>query len=312
MPSTPTEGEAPLMIAAQLTGGLVGSAFYYRSAVTVAWIAAILDDDDTAREMTDLADRIRDAFIQEYVLPDGRLTVHMQGTYVLALTFDLVPEDLVASAGRRLVDLIHAADDHLDTGFLSVPYLLDVLTAIGEKDLAYRVLFQDTLPSWLYAVKMGAATMRETWGGVAPDGQPKRLSLNHYAFGCRGLALPACRLHHLRAAGIRHDLFHPRPRRNTRHRRCGCKNTLRRGVNHLDQGRSGHHHLDHGARQRRRDPQSARSGPIPGDSWAADRKPAKRRHGCRCLCCRTPRPPGPTVWRGDCEEGPSVGDGPLG
>ncbi len=74
----------------------------------------------------------------------------------------------------------------LDTGFVSGPYLLDVLCANGRRDMAYKLLFQTECPSWLYAVERGATTIWETWDAVGPEGQINTASFNHYAFGCVG------------------------------------------------------------------------------------------------------------------------------
>ena len=102
----------------------------------------------------------------------------------MALAFGLVPHDRRAAALEHLVALVHANDDHLDTGFISVPYLLDVLWEGGERDLARRLLRRETAPSWLYAVDRGATTIWEAWAAIAPDGTVSPMSMNHYAFGC--------------------------------------------------------------------------------------------------------------------------------
>ncbi|MEU7828620.1 family 78 glycoside hydrolase catalytic domain [Nonomuraea sp. NPDC049129] len=183
VPSTVTDDPDSLVVAASLTGELFASAFYYHSVSNLARVAEILEDRSTVEQMRALAARMREAFGEEFLLGDGRLTVHMQGAYVIALAFGLIPAEQRDAAARNLADLIHEAHDHLDTGFLSTPYLLDVLAETGHRDLAYRLLLQDTVPSWLYEVAMGATTIWESWGGVEPDGQPRQLSLNHYALG---------------------------------------------------------------------------------------------------------------------------------
>lgn len=74
----------------------------------------------------------------------------------------------------------------MDTGFLSVPFLLDVLYENGFKDLAYTVLFQEKAQSWLYEVMQGATTIWENWEAIRPDGTRTNASYNHFAFGCVG------------------------------------------------------------------------------------------------------------------------------
>ena len=185
-PSTLLDAPMPeaVMIAPQRTGELVAAMFHAHSLQLVAEIAAILGHADDATRYRDRFERVRAAFAQEYVGPHGQLPVDMQGLYVVALAFGLVPDDRRAAALEHLIALIHENDDHLDTGFVSVPYLLDVLWEGGERDLARRLLRQDTVPSWLYAVDRGATTIWEAWAAIAPDGTVSPMSMNHYAFGC--------------------------------------------------------------------------------------------------------------------------------
>jgi alpha-L-rhamnosidase len=169
--------------AAQATGEFVASACYFRSTNLLARVATLLGDAEAARNYAALAERIMAAFQAEFIAPDGRLSLHYQGAYVLALAYDLVPVSQRGLAGRLLADLVVEADYHLDTGFVSLPFLLDVLVDVGRKDLAYRILLQDSPPSWLYQVKMGATTIWEDWRSVEEDGQPRNMSRNHYAPG---------------------------------------------------------------------------------------------------------------------------------
>jgi alpha-L-rhamnosidase len=87
------------------------------------------------------------------------------------------------------VQNIHDYKDHLTTGFLGTPYLCQVLTRFGHTDVAYKLLLQETYPSWLYPVKMGATTIWERWDGIKPDSTfqtPTMNSFNHYAYGAIG------------------------------------------------------------------------------------------------------------------------------
>jgi alpha-L-rhamnosidase len=55
--------------------------------------------------------------------------------------------------------------------------------------MAYTLLLQETYPSWLYPVKMGATTIWERWNGIRTDGsfEPASMnSFNHYAYGAIG------------------------------------------------------------------------------------------------------------------------------
>jgi alpha-L-rhamnosidase len=172
--------------AANATKEVAATAFYALSTSLMSRVAEALGKADDARRYASLNARIRDAFAAEYIDADGRLPAHYQGMYVLALQMNLVPEDMRALVAGQLVRLIEENGCRLDTGFVSVPYLLDVLCENGREDLAYQLLFQTECPSWLYEVEKGATTVWESWDAIAPDGQVNLASFNHYAFGCVG------------------------------------------------------------------------------------------------------------------------------
>ena len=70
----------------------------------------------------------------------------------------------------------------------------------GKVEEAYKLLLQDTCPSWLYEVKCGATTFWERWDAMRPDGSVNigklnendkdsdagMCSFNHYAYGAVG------------------------------------------------------------------------------------------------------------------------------
>lgn len=172
--------------AAKATQEIVASCFYAYSTMLMAQIACVLGKGADQQRYAELNAKICAAFTAEYVSPEGRLSAHYQGLYVLALKMNVVSVEKRALLTRHLVDLIAQNGYRLDTGFVSVPYLLDVLCDNGQSDIAYKVLFQTECPSWLYAVEQGATTIWETWDAIAPDGKITLASFNHYAFGCIG------------------------------------------------------------------------------------------------------------------------------
>ena len=112
-----------------------------------------------------------------------------QTAYVLALHFDLLPEELRPLAAAELVADIERRDMHLSTGFVGAPYLTRVLSNNGQLDTAYALLFQKTWPSWLYSVTQGATTIWERWDGWTEENgfqDPVMNSFNHYAYGSIG------------------------------------------------------------------------------------------------------------------------------
>ena len=181
-----TAGYSNPFDAANATKEITASCFYAYSTGLMSEIAHVLGKEDDYRQYSLLNTKTREAFAEEYVSPDGKLSSHYQGMYILALKMKMIPDDKRRLVVDQLVNLIAQNGYRLDTGFVSVPYLLDVLCDNGRKDIAYKLLFQMECPSWLYEVEKGATTIWETWDAVAPDGYVNMASFNHYAFGCVG------------------------------------------------------------------------------------------------------------------------------
>jgi alpha-L-rhamnosidase len=167
-------------------------------------------------EYTALFEKIKQAYLEEFVTARGRLASNTQTAYSLALAFDLLPEPLDRMAAERL-----AADvrkfGHITTGFLGTPLICHALTEYGYTDLAYMLLNRREYPSWLYPITKGATTIWERWDGIKPDGtfQDKGMnSFNHYAYGAIGdwLYRNTAGLNpDPREPGYRRLLIHPRP-----------------------------------------------------------------------------------------------------
>lgn len=172
--------------AANATKEIAASCFYAYDTELMAKIAQCLSMDSDHQRYSALNAKIREAFSAEYVDADGKLPSHYQGMYVLALNMNMVPAEKRPLLTHQLVNLIEQNGWRLDTGFVSVPYLLDVLCENGRQDVAYQLLFQTECPSWLYEVEKGATTIWESWDAISPDGTVNLSSFNHYAFGCVG------------------------------------------------------------------------------------------------------------------------------
>nr|WP_319111845.1 hypothetical protein [Streptomyces europaeiscabiei] len=81
---------------------------------------------------------------------------------------------------------VRYAENMLSVGFLGDNVLAPVLTDEGRADLAYELLHQDALPSWLFSVNSGATTVWERWNSYSEDagfGPVGMNSFNHYAYG---------------------------------------------------------------------------------------------------------------------------------
>ncbi|WP_462220924.1 family 78 glycoside hydrolase catalytic domain [Ferruginibacter sp.] len=168
---------------------LIAQCFFAYSTQILFNTATVLGKTADAEYYKNLLQKIKTAFVNEYVTPYGNLVSGTQTAYVLALHFDMLPEVLQKNAAEKLVTNIKNYGDHLTTGFLGTPYLCHVLSRFGYTGVAYKLLLQETYPSWLYPVKMGATTIWERWDGIKPDSTfqvPSMNSFNHYSYGAIG------------------------------------------------------------------------------------------------------------------------------
>jgi alpha-L-rhamnosidase len=167
---------------------LTAQSFAIYSTDLLVRAARTLGEDTDVATYDQLSKRLREAYLEEYVTPGGRLASNTQTAYVLALHFNLLPQDMRQQAADRLVENIDLYG-HLTTGFLGTPYLLEELARHGHLATAYRLLERTEYPSWLYPVTRGATTIWERWNGIQPDStfQAESMnSFNHYAYGAVG------------------------------------------------------------------------------------------------------------------------------
>lgn len=169
---------------------LVAQCFFAYNTHLMIKTARILGRTEDYKEWERLLDRIKMQFQKEFMTANGRLISETQTAYILALQFDMIPGSLREASLARLVSNIESYKYHLTTGFLGTPFLNPVLSRFGKNDVAFKLLLQDTYPSWLYPIKAhGATTIWERWDSMKPDStfqDPGMTSFNHYAYGAVG------------------------------------------------------------------------------------------------------------------------------
>lgn len=168
---------------------LTCTAYYAYSTGLFARIAEILGRREDAGEYGALYKRIADKFRRTFFREDGTMTAQTQTAHIVALYFNLVPEEYRQKTAEQLVRLLEKENGHLVTGFVGTPYFCHALSQNGYTKEAYDLLLKEDFPSWLYQVKMGATTVWEHWDGFKPDGtmwSPDMNSFNHYAYGAVG------------------------------------------------------------------------------------------------------------------------------
>jgi alpha-L-rhamnosidase len=165
---------------------VICTAYFAWSTKLMARMAAALGKTNDAVMYNDLFERIKAAFNRAYVGPDGRIEGDTQTDYVLALSFDLLDAVRQKQAAQHLVENIEKRSWHLSTGFVGTKSLMLTLAGIGRNDVAWRLIHNDTFPSWGFSIRHGATSIWERWDGWTPEKgfqDPKMNSFAHYSFG---------------------------------------------------------------------------------------------------------------------------------
>ncbi|HOO56400.1 MAG TPA: glycoside hydrolase family 78 protein [bacterium] len=167
----------------------ISTAYTAHSAELMSEMAEYIGKHDDSKRFAELFNNIRNAFVKKFVAPDGKIECDSQTAYLMALKFNLLPENLIQPVTDRLIEKIRERDWSLSTGFLGVNILLPTLTQTGNNDIAYRLLRNRKYPSWLYSIDQGATTIWERWNSYTIEdgfGDPGMNSFNHYAYGSAG------------------------------------------------------------------------------------------------------------------------------
>ncbi|UCC41729.1 MAG: glycoside hydrolase family 78 protein [Candidatus Aminicenantes bacterium] len=178
-----------LSIKANTLKTLIGTAYWANDAKLMSFMAKAIGLEKEALQYDKLFQKIKTSYQKAFVQSDGRIKGETQTGYLLSLAMDLIPKELRQKSAEHLVKNIKKRDWHLSTGFLGAGLLNPVLTQMGYSDVSYRLLLNDTFPSWGYSIKQGATTIWERWDGwtEAKEFQdPGMNSFNHYSFGSIG------------------------------------------------------------------------------------------------------------------------------
>lgn len=178
----------------------IASVYYWNSLELTAQAARILGKTADWEKYRERAGLVRNAVLDEYFAPSGRLCLDTQTAYIISLYYGVYrkKEVVLEFLKRRL-----SKDNHrIRCGFVGAPLMCSVLAENGMAQEAYQILFNEEFPGWLYEVNLGATTIWERWNSLLPDGTISGTdmnSLNHYSYGS------VARFLYENAAGIRRD-----------------------------------------------------------------------------------------------------------
>ena len=178
--------------------GFIMSVYYYHSVDLLTQAAKELGRYLDLFIYNRIKKRIYKAIINEFFEENGKLRFDSQTSYVLCLHYKIYKnkEIIIDYFKKRLKQDSY----HIKTGFTGSPLILQTLFDNGMDEYAYRILYNEDFPGWLYAVNLGATTIWERWNSLLEDGTiggNEMNSFNHYAYGS------VCESIYSRMAGLR-------------------------------------------------------------------------------------------------------------
>jgi len=140
---------------------LFGTAILLGCCSTMEEFARLLDKQEDERKYFELTENIKAAFLKKwYVKGSGRVYQGDHTCQVLALYFDILPEEDRKKAAKLLRDDLVEHGYRFTTGAISLRLLTDVLVKFGYLEEFYELITRDQYPSLGYMVQCGATT---TW-----------------------------------------------------------------------------------------------------------------------------------------------------
>ena len=143
-------------------------------------ISKICGKEENIPLLEEYRDGVRNTYQELVTKSRHSLDTNRQAKLVRPLYMNLLTPEQEEFAKKRL---IKALDDYrwrLGTGFLSTPFILEVLQEL-DPEYAYRLLENEEMPGWLFMAKHNTGTIWEGWEG--PKSQAGIASLNHYSKG---------------------------------------------------------------------------------------------------------------------------------
>ncbi len=151
-------------------------------------IASILGEASLVNKFDTYYKNCRNSFIKAFVL-DGviREEYATQATVAMALYYHIF-EGAEEKPFKQLLKLIEQADNHFAVGVLGARVMFRLLSDFGETELAYKLITQDSFPSYTYQLRYGATTLWEDFQ-ILYDDKIARVdgrtmnSINHHFWG---------------------------------------------------------------------------------------------------------------------------------
>lgn len=160
-------------------GEILSTTVFYDILRLMEKFATLNAKPDDATNYAALAAKMKEAYNKKFFNPaaacydNNTVTANM-----LSLRLGLVPQGYENRVFDNIVKKTEIdCKGHVSAGVLGIQHLMRGLTEYGDLELAYKIVTNDTYPSWGYMANKGATTIWELWNGDTAN--PAMNSGNH-------------------------------------------------------------------------------------------------------------------------------------
>ncbi|MDR2231712.1 MAG: glycoside hydrolase family 78 protein [Tannerella sp.] len=165
--------------ARKTSGQVLSTTVFYSILQLMSEFAVLNGIPADTTEYNALAAKIKDAYNKKFFNTEtAQYDNNTVTANILSLQLGLVPDGYEEKVFANIVDKTEKEfQGHVSVGVLGIQHLMRGLTKYNNIDLAYKIVTNETYPSWGYMVKKDATTIWELWNGDTAD--PAMNSANH-------------------------------------------------------------------------------------------------------------------------------------
>ena len=157
---------------------LTATAFYFHDAAIMARAAALLGKADDAKNLSDLAEKIRAAFNEKFYDPANQIyATGSQTANSIPLVMGICEPANRADVVDAIVADVRKRGNSLTAGDVGYRYLLRALAGGGRSDVIFDINNQSDKPGYGMQLKKGATSLTEAWDAAPGSSQ------NHFMLG---------------------------------------------------------------------------------------------------------------------------------
>ncbi len=145
---------------------LVATCAYYRMLHIMEQVAQLLNRKEDAAAWKRQAELTKTSFYKHPQCYDQRTGIYgngSQSSYGCVLFSGLVPGDRKEETVERLVEVIRQGGYHLSSGEVGLKQVFCALAQNGRNDIVYKMIMNQTAPSYRFFADQGLTTLPEYW-----------------------------------------------------------------------------------------------------------------------------------------------------